>query len=151
MHHYEVKSGEWIALLVKLLHDFVKKNEQVIVFTNTKYEVDLIENLFVNVFHISGSYLYGRMDTEQRAYHMENFTSKKTKVLVVTDLCARGIDIPDVEVVINYEFPLNIKTFIHRCGRTARAGKSGTVYSLFSPEERPYVFELDNKMSLKSL
>lgn len=60
----------------------------------------------------------------------------------MTDLCARGIDIPNVENVINFDFPVNIKIFIHRCGRTARAGKSGKAYSFFVPDEIPYVFEV---------
>ena len=65
---------------------------------------------------------------------------------MVTDLCARGIDIPNVENIINYDFPVSIKVFIHRCGRTARAGKSGVAYSFFTPSERPYIYEIDKKI-----
>lgn len=70
--------------------------------------------------------------------------------MVVTDLCARGIDIPNVNYVINYDFPSLMKTFIHRCGRTARANASGTVYTFLVPQERPYVFEVE-KMTKKEI
>lgn len=69
----------------------------------------------------------------------------------MTDLCARGIDIPDVEVVVNFDFPLSIKVFIHRCGRTARAETKGRCYSFFSVEERPYVCELESKITAKKI
>lgn len=73
---------------------------------------------------------------------MDAFKNKENRFLVVTDLCARGIDIPNVENVINFDFPVTIKVFIHRCGRTARAGKMGKAFSLFTPDERPYIFEI---------
>jgi ATP-dependent RNA helicase DDX54/DBP10 len=82
------------------------------------------------------------MDTEARTIALTNFRENQSKFLIVTDLCARGIDIPDVKYVINYDFPSQMKTFIHRCGRTARAEQQGTVYSFFTPQERPYVYEL---------
>lgn len=87
------------------------------------------------------------MDLEAREEQLNKFRNQENKLLVVTDLCARGIDIPNVENVINYDFPVSIKIFIHRCGRTARAGQSGTVYSLFTPQERPYIYEVESKIS----
>lgn len=62
--------------------------------------------------------------------------------MVVTDLAARGIDIPMLDNVINYDFPISPKLFIHRCGRVARAGRSGTAYSFISPDEMPYLLDL---------
>lgn len=64
------------------------------------------------------------------------------KFLIVTDLAARGIDIPLLENVIHYDFPTKMKLFIHRSGRTARAGQSGTSYSLISPDELGYMHDL---------
>jgi ATP-dependent RNA helicase DDX54/DBP10 len=62
--------------------------------------------------------------------------------LIVTDLAARGIDIPLLENVIHYDFPTKLKLFIHRSGRTARAGQAGTSYSLISPDELAYMHDL---------
>ncbi len=66
--------------------------------------------------------------------------------MVVTDLCARGIDIPNVKNVIHFDFPASMKIFIHRCGRTARAEKTGVTYCLFTPKEKPYIYEIKKKV-----
>ena len=63
----------------------------------------------------------------------------QVKLLVVTDVAARGVDIPMLDVVINYDFPAKPKLFVHRVGRVARAGRSGIAYSLLSKDELPYV------------
>lgn len=62
------------------------------------------------------------MDNEQRAYSLDSFKKNKKGVLVVTDVAARGLDIPSVNYVLHYDYPSNQKTFIHRSGRTARKG-----------------------------
>ncbi len=73
---------------------------------------------------------------------MFRFRKKMIRVLLVTDLAARGIDIPLLENVIHYDFPTKMKLFIHRSGRTARAGQSGTSYSIVTPEEIGYMHDL---------
>lgn len=151
LHFFEVKSGEKEALLVHLLQKIVPRTEQMIVFVSTRYQVDLLENVLQECFKIEGSFLYGKMDIESRNLQLDKFRSKQSRILVVTDLCARGIDIPNVENVVNFDFPINIKIFIHRCGRTARAGKSGKAFTFFTNDERPYVFEVEKKISSKSL
>lgn len=70
------------------------------------------------------------------------FRSKRVNFLIVTDLAARGIDIPLLENVIHYDFPPKLKLFIHRAGRTARNGQKGTSYSLVTKEEMPYMHDL---------
>lgn len=70
------------------------------------------------------------------------FRKKQVKFLIVTDLAARGIDIPLLENVIHYDFPTKMKLFIHRSGRTARAGQSGTSFSLITPDELAYMHDL---------
>ena len=64
------------------------------------------------------------------------------RILLVTDLAARGIDIPLLENVVHYDFPTKLKLFIHRSGRTARAGQTGTSYSILTPEEIGYMHDL---------
>lgn len=59
----------------------------------------------------------------------------RSALLICTDVAARGIDIPNVKTVINYQMPVNAETYVHWCGRTARIGKSGTSYSLLSPDD----------------
>jgi superfamily II DNA/RNA helicase len=70
------------------------------------------------------------------------FRTKKYNFLIVTDLAARGIDIPLLENVIHYDFPTNLKMFIHRSGRTARAGQKGTAYCLVTTAELGYLHDL---------
>lgn len=67
---------------------------------------------------------------------------KKCNILVVTDLASRGIDLPNVSNIIHYDYPATTKTFIHRSGRTARAGKKGTTYSLIGMNEIMYISEI---------
>lgn len=143
MHMLLVKTEEKTALLAYLLMNLVKG--QVIVFVSTRYWVDYLQIVLPTVFKINASYLYGKMDTENRNEQLDAFRNKDTNVLVVTDLIARGIDIPDVETIINFDYPSNDKIFIHRCGRSARAGKSGRAFTFLSPGELAYMFSIEKK------
>ena len=82
------------------------------------------------------------MDQQSREDKLFKFRKKYTRVLIVTDLAARGIDIPLLENVIHYDFPTKMKLFIHRSGRTARAGQTGTSYSIVTNEEIGYMHDL---------
>lgn len=75
------------------------------------------------------------MDQETRQAGLAKFRAREARVMVVTDLAARGIDIPLLDNVINYDFPDKSKLFVHRAGRVARAGRTGTAFSLFTPQE----------------
>lgn len=87
-------------------------------------------------------YIFGAMDQRTREERLISFRKKQVKFLIVTDLAARGIDIPLLDNVIHYDFPTKLKLFIHRSGRTARAGQAGTSYSLISPDELAYMHDL---------
>ena len=65
--------------------------------------------------------VYGKMDMEMRTYSLDNFRKRKRALLIVTDVAARGLDIPEVNFVIHYDYPSNSQIFVHRSGRTARA------------------------------
>lgn len=91
------------------------------------------------------------MDQKARKELLDEFKeSKKNSVMVVTDLAARGLDLSDVRNVVNFGFPQNHKMFVHRCGRTARAGLSGTVWTILDMTEKSYLgdiaFNLDREL-----
>lgn len=112
-----------------------------IIFTCTKHHVDYI----VNVLKICGfavSFAYSSLDQSARKEQIEGFRTGLTNILVVTDVAARGIDIPVLANVINYDFPAQPKIFIHRVGRTARAGKTGWSYNLVTDKDAPYLLDL---------
>lgn len=112
-----------------------------IVFTATKHHVEYL----ANVLHEAGfavSHVYGSLDQTARRNQVEDFRRGKTNILVVTDVAARGIDIPVLANVINYDFPSQPKIFVHRVGRTARAGQRGWSYSLVRDMDAPYLLDL---------
>ena len=91
------------------------------------------------------------MDQRAREDKLFKFRKKFCKILFVTDLAARGIDIPLLENVIHYDFPTKLKLFIHRSGRTARAGQSGTSYALITQDELAYMHDLSIFVGRKHL
>ena len=86
--------------------------------------------------------VYGAMDMEARRNSVGRFHAGKSGVLLVTDVAARGIDIPLLDCAINYDFPPRPKLFVHRVGRVARAGRAGTAYSLLTRDELGYLLDL---------
>lgn len=112
-----------------------------IVFAATKHHVDYLYSLLVEA-GFATSYAYGSLDQTARKMQVQNFRSGISNILVVTDVAARGIDIPVLANVINYDFPSQPKIFIHRVGRTARAGKTGWSYSLVRDADAPYLLDL---------
>ncbi|OCT45370.1 ATP-dependent RNA helicase dbp10 [Cladophialophora carrionii] len=112
-----------------------------IVFTATKHHVEYIANLLLLAGY-AVSYVYGSLDQTARKSQVHNFRTGQTNILVVTDVAARGIDIPVLANVINYDFPSQPKIFVHRVGRTARAGQKGWSYSLVRDADAPYLLDL---------
>ncbi|XP_015750330.1 PREDICTED: ATP-dependent RNA helicase DDX54-like [Acropora digitifera] len=84
---------------------------------------------------IECSFAFSSLDQTARKINIGKFQHRKTNVMIVTDVAARGIDIPLLDNVINYNFPGKPKLFVHRVGRVARAGRSGTAYSLVGSDE----------------
>ncbi|KAK7414857.1 ATP-dependent RNA helicase dbp10 [Neonectria magnoliae] len=112
-----------------------------IVFTATKHHVEYLANLLIQA-GFAVSYVYGSLDQTARRTQVENFRRGKSNILVVTDVAARGIDIPVLANVINFDFPPQPKIFVHRVGRTARAGRRGWSYSLVRDTDAPYLLDL---------
>lgn len=112
-----------------------------IVFAATKHHVEYLAEI-LRLSGFSVSYAYGSLDQVARNIQVENFRTGITNILVVTDVAARGIDIPILANVINYDFPSQPKVFVHRVGRTARAGQRGWSYSLVRDTDAPYLLDL---------
>ncbi|KAI6785451.1 ATP-dependent RNA helicase-like protein [Emericellopsis cladophorae] len=112
-----------------------------IVFTATKHHVEYIATLLREA-GFAVSHAYGSLDQVARRIQVEDFRYGKTNILVVTDVAARGVDIPVLANVINYDFPTQPKVFVHRVGRTARAGQRGWAYSLVREMDAPYLLDL---------
>ncbi|KJH41204.1 helicase protein [Dictyocaulus viviparus] len=91
---------------------------------------------------INNSFLYSQLDATVRKLNITRFAEGKTNILIVTDVAARGVDIPLLDTVINLHFPPKAKLFVHRVGRVARAGRSGTAISLIAADEQPYLIDL---------
>ena len=114
---------------------------QTIVFAATKHHVEYL-SLLLNSAGYAVSAIYGSLDQAARRNQLAAFRAGRTTILVVTDLAARGIDIPILSNVINYDFPVGSRTFVHRVGRTARAGRKGWAYSFVTNSELAHVYDL---------
>ncbi|KAI1776913.1 ATP-dependent RNA helicase DBP10 [Hypoxylon cercidicola] len=112
-----------------------------IIFAATKHHVEYLQSL-LNEAGFAVSYVYGSLDQTARKDQVESFRRGRSNILVVTDVAARGIDIPILANVINYDFPPQPKVFVHRVGRTARAGQRGWSYSLVRDTDAPYLLDL---------
>ena len=91
---------------------------------------------------ISNTSVYSSLDPSARKINTAKFVNKKVSVLIVTDVAARGIDIPSLDFVVNLHFPGKPKLFVHRVGRCARAGRTGTAYSIFSTDDTAHLLDL---------
>jgi ATP-dependent RNA helicase DDX54/DBP10 len=114
---------------------------QTLIFAATKHHVEYLTNLLATAGY-AVSHIYGSLDQVARTIQMDQFRRGQTSVLVVTDVAARGIDIPVLENVINYDFPQGARVFVHRVGRTARAGRPGWAWSFVTTPELPYLLDL---------
>ena len=123
---YFVDKDDKTDLLVHLLQD--PKLDQVLVFSRTKHGADKIARK-LHQSKISAEAIHGNKSQNARQNALNNFKSKKTRVLVATDIAARGIDIDELKYVVNYELSDVSETYVHRIGRTGRAGSEGTSFS----------------------
>jgi ATP-dependent RNA helicase RhlE len=140
---YPVGAQQKGDLLVHLIQEH--SLERAIVFTRTKRRADRV----AKTLHRNGIRsvaIHGDRTQAQRQKALSGFKDGRCRVLVATDVVARGIDIDDVSHVINYDLPNTPEDYVHRIGRTARAGRSGTAVSLLSPEEHETLREIENKI-----
>ncbi|UZJ51874.1 hypothetical protein CBS101457_001194 [Exobasidium rhododendri] len=114
---------------------------QSIVFCATKHHVEYLLLLLTTAGY-SCSHIYSSLDQAARGLEMKKFRDGLSSLLIVTDVAARGIDLPVLEHVINYDFPSSPRVFVHRVGRTARAGKRGYAWNLVQQSELPFLCDL---------
>lgn len=128
-YYYDVPSNAKFSLLVHLLKK--EKSGTIMIFCNTRMNVDIVaKNL--KRYDIVANAIHGGLNQNKRSKIMENFQKSKTEILVCTDVAARGLDISGVTHVYNYDSPKSSEEYIHRIGRTARAGEEGLAISLVS-------------------
>ncbi|MCK9292717.1 MAG: DEAD/DEAH box helicase [archaeon] len=129
---YVVKSNEKISLLIDII--LQKIEQKAIIFCNTRSTVDLIEQN-LNANGIKALKLHGGMEQKKRSNIIDRYQKEKSAILVSTDVSARGIHIDDLDFIYNFDLPKDRNQYIHRIGRTARAGKDGKAISFLHKEE----------------
>ncbi|OIR19774.1 ATP-dependent RNA helicase RhlE [mine drainage metagenome] len=137
---YLVEQANKHQLLAKLLQGDDAK--QVIVFTKTKLTASRLARELQRE-GVSADAIHGDKSQLERMNALDAFKQGKVSVLIATDVAARGLDIDSLPMVINYEIPHAAEDYVHRIGRTGRAGASGTAISLVSPEEEKYLLEIE--------
>jgi ATP-dependent RNA helicase RhlE len=116
--------------------------ERVIVFTRTKRGADRVVDRLSKA-RISASAFHGNKAQNARQRALNDFTTGRVRVLVATDIAARGIDVSNITHVVNFDMPLDPETYVHRVGRTARKGNSGIAISLCDPSERKEILAIE--------
>ncbi|PHQ92553.1 MAG: ATP-dependent RNA helicase DbpA [Sulfurimonas sp.] len=147
-HFYEVKEYDKTQTLINIFAHF--KPENIIVFTNTKIAAkELAENLAKN--KIDALAIHGDLEQYERNDVLVQFSNKSCPVLIATDVAARGLDIKELSMVVNFDMPHTVETYTHRIGRTARAGNEGIAISLYTENEREDSMEYeDGKRSFEA-
>jgi len=130
---YEVSQGSKSDTLVQLLEFY--RPDSCMIFCNTKKMVDDVAALLGTKGYNSAA-IHGDLKQEMRTIVMDRFKQKKLNILVCTDVAARGIDVDDLDIVVNYDVPQEIEYYVHRIGRTGRAGKEGLSITLITPRQR---------------
>ncbi|ADQ78483.1 DEAD/DEAH box helicase domain protein [Paludibacter propionicigenes WB4] len=133
-------------LLIHLLQD--KSIKTALVFTRTKHGADKVQRLLTKA-RIKAEAIHGNKSQNARQNALRNFKDRTTRVLVATDIAARGIDIDDLNLVINYEIPNIPETYVHRIGRTGRAGLDGKAVSFCDAEEHEYLRDIQKLISIQ--
>lgn len=122
-------------LLSLLQHEHLKC---VLLFTKTKHKANKVAQM-LSKHNIRADAIHGNKSQAQRTRALDNFKSGRVRVLAATDIAARGIDIDNISHIINYDMPNEAETYVHRIGRTARAGAAGTAYSFCAADERDFL------------
>jgi len=131
--YYEVSTTSKIDALARILD--LEEPGSAIVFVRTRRDADEVAEQLNGLGYLAQP-IHGEINQAQRERALERFRSGRTQLLVATDVAARGLDIPDVSHVINFDLPLDTESYVHRIGRTGRAGRNGKAITLIVPRER---------------
>ncbi|MDU0807849.1 DEAD/DEAH box helicase [Aquirufa regiilacus] len=143
---YFVDKNNKNTLLLDILED--TKIKTALVFTRTKHGADKVVKVLLKA-GVKAEAIHGNKSQNARQTALKNFTAQTTRVLVATDIAARGIDVDDLEYVINFELPNIPETYVHRIGRTGRAGANGTAISFCDIEEKAYLKDIEKVIGKK--
>jgi len=143
---YFVPKGSKIKLLIHLLN--IQIFDAALVFSRTKHGANKIVKL-LDREGIKAEAIHGNKSQTARQKALNNFKEGTTKVLIATDIAARGIDVDSLSYVVNYDLPNVPETYVHRIGRTGRAGASGLAISFCDREERPYLRDIQKLINQK--
>lgn len=144
---YEVDKKNKASLLIHLLED--KKMQSVLVFTRTKHGADKLVKILTKA-NIKSDAIHGNKAQNARQKALSNFKDGRIRVLVATDIASRGIDIDDLKHVVNFDLPEQAETYVHRIGRTGRAGNEGIAVSFCSLEEQDLLKDI-NKVTAQRI
>ncbi len=131
-HYYQVKESDKIELLCRLID--IAPDFYGLVFCRTKMQSDEVSRMLIDRGYNSEA-IHGDLAQKQREIILHKLREKRISILVATDVAARGIDVQDLSHVINYTIPQNPETYVHRIGRTGRAGKTGSAITFVTPSE----------------
>lgn len=143
---YRVDKGDKVEVTIKLISEGNWK--QVLIFTRTKHRANRLSDKLVKA-GISSAAIHGNKSQGARTKALSGFKAQKIRVLVATDIAARGLDIPLLPHVINFELPNIPEDYVHRIGRTGRAGASGEAISLVDVDERDYLRDIEKLLGEK--
>ncbi|WP_338357363.1 DEAD/DEAH box helicase [Yeosuana marina] len=143
---YYVPKRNKIELCLHLLRNTIKGS--ILIFRRTKFGVEKLEQTLLNNGYKVTS-LHGDKNQNDRQAALNQFKNNEVSILIATDVAARGIDINSLDAVINFDLPNVPETYVHRIGRTARAGNTGTSYSFCSADEKTYVTSIQQLIQLQ--
>jgi ATP-dependent RNA helicase RhlE len=136
---FYVPKPKKIELCLHLLRNTIKGN--ILIFRRTKFGVDKLEKTLLKNGYLAES-IHGDKTQGDRQLALDRFKKKEVNILIATDVAARGIDIKHLDAVVNFDLPNVPETYVHRIGRTGRAGEIGTSYSFCSADEKSYVLAI---------
>ena len=143
---YYVPKRNKIELCLHLLRNTIKGS--ILIFRRTKYGVDKLEQTLIkNGYKVET--IHGNKSQNDRQESLKKFKNNYVNILIATDVAARGIDINELDAVINFDMPNVPETYVHRIGRTGRAGNLGMSYSLCSADEKSYVKSIQQLINVQ--